>query len=81
MASITDSWLKLFNNKLISGRRLQCNDGFIEHLQKKEMNRRICILLNRITGRNDKAIAYDYLDLPGYPRSAANTATQTYKEP
>ena len=42
---------------------------------KRNMNR-ISALLTRIIGRNDKAIVYSSLDLPGYPRPATNTATQ-----
>jgi len=41
---------------------------------------RLSALLTRIIGRDDKAIAYDSTDLPGYSRTATNTATQTYKE-
>ena len=47
----------------------------------EKMIRRLSTLLTRIMERNDKVIACDSLDLPGYPRTAANTATQTYKEP
>ena len=52
----------------------QYNDEFGTS-SKRKMNR-IRALLTRIIGRNDKAIVYGSLDLPGYPRSATNTATQ-----
>ena len=50
------------------------------YIKKKKMIRRLSALLTRIIERDDKAIAYDSIDLPGYSRTATNTATQTYKE-